>query len=116
MTPFVRQTWPTSVRIAQAPAARNHRTATSPHVRDILPKASRTAPHNAIRPITTRTPTSQTVMKGVAIERCLDQSAISGVQAGDLAPVRITLERLAATKVTRMTAITNRTAATGPSP
>src|SRR6185436_14784943 len=54
-------------------------------------------------------------MKG-AIERCLDHSAISGAQAGDLAPLLITLERLAATKVIRMRAITNRTAATGPSP
>jgi hypothetical protein len=56
------------------------------------------------------------VMKGVAIERRLDYSAISGTQTGDLAPVLITLERLVATKVTRMRAITNRTAATGPSP
>jgi hypothetical protein len=83
---------------------------------DGLPvKASRTAPHNAIQ-TATRTPTGQTVMKGVAIWRCLDHSAISGAQAGDLAPVLITLERLAATKVTRMRVITNRTAATGPSP
>ena len=80
-----------------------------------MPNASRTAPHNAIQTDHHAGPTGQTVMKG-AIERYLDHSAISGAQAGDLAPLLITLERLAATKVTRMRAITNRTAATGPSP
>ena len=56
------------------------------------------------------------VMKDVAIERFLDHSAISPAQAGDFVSVVITLGRLTATKVTRMRAITSRTAATGPSP
>src|SRR5258705_2301134 len=61
-------------------------------------------------------PAGQTSMKGFAIEQFPDHSATSGAQAGDLVPVLIILERLTATKVTRMRAITNRTAATGPSP
>ena len=67
-------------------------------------------------PIAIWTATGQADMKSVATQPFPDYSAISPDQAGDIAPVLTTLERLTATKVTRTRAITNRTAATGPSP